>query len=61
MKDVASLGLDGCGMSKLVSSIPIGCSKLTDIEHVVILIQENRSFDTTLEATAASADFRIKA
>src|ERR1700731_2358252 len=42
---VASLGLDGCGISRLVSSIPTGCSKLTDIEHVVILIQENRSFD----------------
>src|ERR1700721_2433278 len=41
---VASLGLDGCG-SKLIPSIPTGCSKLTDIEHVVILIQENRSFD----------------
>src|ERR1700731_4431321 len=42
---VASLGLDGCGISRLVSSIPTGCSKLTDIEHVVFLIQENRSFD----------------
>ena len=42
---VVSLGLDGCGISNLVSSVPSGCSKLTDIEHVVILIQENRSFD----------------
>ena len=32
-------------VSNLVPSISSGCSKLTDIEHVVILIQENRSFD----------------
>ena len=44
--ELASLGLHGCGgVSNLVSSVPSGCSKLTDIEHVVILIQENRSFD----------------
>src|SRR5450755_494547 len=43
--ELASLGLHGCGISKLVSSVPSGCSKLTDIEHVVILTQENRSFD----------------
>ncbi|HVS42069.1 MAG TPA: alkaline phosphatase family protein, partial [Candidatus Dormibacteraeota bacterium] len=24
---------------------PAGCGRLTDIEHVVILVQENRSFD----------------
>jgi phospholipase C len=40
--ELASLGLQGCGISKLVAS---GCSKVTDIEHVVILTQENRSFD----------------
>ena len=43
--ELASLGLHGCGISSLVPSVPSGCSKLTDIEHVVILIQENRSFD----------------
>ena len=43
--ELASLGLQGCGLSPLVSSITSGCAKLTDIEHVVILIQENRSFD----------------
>src|SRR3984957_1416981 len=43
--ELASLGLHGCGISKLVSSVPSGGSKLTDIEHVVILTQENRSFD----------------
>src|SRR6202140_5405076 len=46
---LASLGLHGCGGGSI--SIPTGppnpqaCSKLSDIEHVVILIQENRSFD----------------
>ncbi|MGA8616931.1 MAG: alkaline phosphatase family protein [Candidatus Sulfotelmatobacter sp.] len=29
----------------MIPSVPSGCSQLTDIEHVVILIQENRSFD----------------
>ena len=43
--ELASLGLPSCGISKLVPSVPSGCSKLTDIEHVVILTQENRSFD----------------
>jgi phospholipase C len=44
--ELASLGLDGCGGSSITSpSVPPSCSKLTDIEHVVILIQENRSFD----------------
>jgi phospholipase C len=40
--------LHGCGGLNLGSVNPPGsgaCSKLTDIEHVVILIQENRSFD----------------
>src|SRR6202790_3748001 len=46
---LASLGLHGCGGGSI--SIPTGppnpqaCSKLSDIEHVVIFIQENRSFD----------------
>src|ERR1700757_2276583 len=43
---LASLGLDGCGGSSNTSpSLSPACSKLSDIEHVVILIQENRSFD----------------
>ena len=45
LAELASLGLHGCGASKLIPSLPSGCSKVTDIEHVVILIQENRSFD----------------
>src|SRR5580704_9337015 len=47
--ELASLGLLGCGSGSInvptVPSVPSECSKLTDIEHVVILIQENRSFD----------------
>jgi len=43
--ELVSLGLQGCGISSLVPSVSSGCAKLTDIEHVVILIQENRSFD----------------
>src|SRR6201997_1142090 len=44
--ELASLGLHGCGGGS-VTSPPVHsvCSKITDIEHVVILIQENRSFD----------------
>ena len=47
--ELASLGLHGCGGGPVISPPtpggPAACSKLTDIEHVVILIQENRSFD----------------
>ena len=43
--ELASLSLHGCGVSKLVQSVAPGCSKISDIEHVVILTQENRSFD----------------
>jgi phospholipase C len=43
--ELASLGLLGCGISKFIPSVGSACSKLTDIEHVVILVQENRSFD----------------
>jgi len=44
--ELASLGLHGCsGGSVTPPPVPGACSKLTDIEHVVILIQENRSFD----------------
>src|SRR3984957_7331093 len=46
---LSSLGLAGCGGGSITSpsipSLPSLCSKLTDIEHVIILIQENRSFD----------------
>ncbi|HEV2400315.1 MAG TPA: alkaline phosphatase family protein [Candidatus Sulfotelmatobacter sp.] len=45
MAEVAGLGLSGCGVSKTISSALSGCAKITDIEHVVILTQENRSFD----------------
>jgi phospholipase C len=44
--ELASLGFDGCGgVSVTPPPGPAACSKLADIEHVVILIQENRSFD----------------
>ncbi len=47
--ELASLGLQGCGGGSIappsIPSAPSACAKLTDIEHVVILIQENRSFD----------------
>src|SRR5580704_1014467 len=47
--ELASLALHGCGGSgstaPSVPSTPAACSKLSDIEHVVIFIQENRSFD----------------
>lgn len=39
--------LSGCGRhwSQATTPGPSPCAKLTDIDHVVILIQENRSFD----------------
>jgi phospholipase C len=47
--EFASIALHGCGgagsVGVPVPSNPAVCSKLTDIEHVVIFIQENRSFD----------------
>src|ERR1700740_282030 len=43
--ELASLSLHGCSGGSVSSPVPAACSKLTDIEHVVILIQENRSFD----------------
>ena len=47
--DLGSIILSGCN-SRITGSMatPTGssaCSKLSDIHHVVILIQENRSFD----------------
>ena len=44
--ELAAALLHGCGgLSSSPTPLPSGCSKLTDIEHVVIFIQENRSFD----------------
>jgi phospholipase C len=44
--ELASWLLHGCGGSSSgISPIPSACSKLTDIKHVVIIVQENRSFD----------------
>src|SRR6202047_1004592 len=46
--ELGALFLQGCGGLAVGSNVPPGstaCSKLTDIEHVVIFIQENRSFD----------------
>jgi phospholipase C len=41
--------LAGCGVKNAIQSVTgsasSGCAKLTDIEHVIIFIQENRSFD----------------
>jgi phospholipase C len=41
--------LAGCGAKNAIQSVTgsgsSGCAKLTDIEHIVIFIQENRSFD----------------
>ncbi len=46
LTQLGSLGLQGCGgISKLIPPLSTGCAKITDIEHVVILTQENRSFD----------------
>src|SRR5580704_14069041 len=51
LKTAAAAGagslLAGCGaVNRLTGSIGGGtCAKLTDIDHVVILMQENRSFD----------------
>jgi phospholipase C len=47
--ELGSLLLHGCGMGSIMTPpVPTPsslCSRLSDIEHVVILIQENRSFD----------------
>src|SRR5947209_2550915 len=50
VSELAALGLHGCAAGTHSNGVtpptPSGaCSKITDIEHVVILIQENRSFD----------------
>lgn len=42
----ASSALSGCGgLASNTSPLPSVCAKLTEVEHVVIFIQENRSFD----------------
>src|ERR1700722_5257068 len=44
--ELAATLLSGCGGNmNLPPPVPSACSKLTDIEHIVIFIQENRSFD----------------
>src|SRR5881409_2736064 len=43
--ELGPLVLDGCGGISQMLPVPSVCSKLTDIDHVVIIIQENRSFD----------------
>jgi phospholipase C len=47
LAELSSFSLHGCAGGSVASPTPTpaACSKLTDIEHVVILIQENRSFD----------------
>src|SRR5260370_30834691 len=42
--ELAAIMLPGCSGGGTFPG-PSVCSKLTDIEHVVIFIQENRSFD----------------
>jgi phospholipase C len=46
--EIAAMLLPGCGALKNAASTVIAttpCSALTDIDHVIIFIQENRSFD----------------
>ena len=48
MAEIASILLPGCGSLRNTASNTTpatSCSTLTDIDHVVIFIQENRSFD----------------
>jgi phospholipase C len=50
MAELAALALHGCGGGSSGTTMPTpspgaSCSQLSDIEHVVIFIQENRSFD----------------
>ncbi len=48
MAELAGGFLSGCGGGHGTPSpnpSPVACAKVTDIDHVVILIQENRSFD----------------
>jgi phospholipase C len=42
----AALALDPAGLVERAAAVePAGCGRLTDIEHIVILVQENRSMD----------------
>src|SRR6266852_3406871 len=44
--ELASFSWHGCGRGSVTSPpVPSACSESTDLAHVVILIQENRSFD----------------
>jgi phospholipase C len=43
--ELASMLLKGCGSGMPNTPTSAGCAKLTDIDHIVIIIQENRSFD----------------
>jgi phospholipase C len=48
--ELASLALQGCGgggsmITPTAPGTPAACSTVSDIQHVVIFIQENRSFD----------------
>ncbi|MHB8525210.1 MAG: alkaline phosphatase family protein [Candidatus Acidiferrales bacterium] len=43
--ELGSMLLHGCGLRATNTPTPAGCAKITDIDHVVIIIQENRSFD----------------
>jgi phospholipase C len=49
MAELTALGMHGCGGGPSGTTMPAppgaSCSQLSDIEHVVIFIQENRSFD----------------
>jgi phospholipase C len=63
--ELASLGLHGCGGASVGTStgspVPPACAKLSDIDHVVILIQENRSFDHYFGSYRGVRAFPIKA
>src|SRR6202795_4983271 len=59
--ELGALLLHGCGGgTSILPPGPSVCSKLTDIEHVVIFIQENRSFDHYLGAIAECAASRTQ-
>jgi phospholipase C len=45
MSSLQGCGGGGSGSIPSIPSTPESCSNLSDIEHVVILVQENRSFD----------------
>ena len=59
--EIASSFWSGCGGGSISQpdSGPSVCGKLSDIEHVVILIQENRSFDHYFGSFGGCEDFPI--